>query len=214
MTERLLRVGAIAISHRHANVVGPVRLSCERDALRIDLLRVGRFAAGFVFVGLADVASYRVPYRAVRALVSDGQLLHLAIDPTVASPYNRFALAHFSHDPDAALLRAFRVRTWAALGSYLGPVPLAAAALWRLPREPVGGPVGSAAVALRGRVPVKASAEGGAIRPGDLLTSANTPGHAMRYVPGSSPVRGVVLGKALTALAEGTGEVLVLVGSF
>ena len=44
------------------------------------------------------------------------------------------------------------------------------------------------------------------------MTTANTPGHAMRYIPGSSPTRGVILGKALSTLDAGTGEVLVLVG--
>src|SRR5690606_2987477 len=74
--------------------------------------------------------------------------------------------------------------------------------LAELPRTPI---------ALRGRVPVKVTAEAGPIRVGDLLTTANTPGCAMRYVPGSSPTRGVVLGKALESLDAGTGEILVLV---
>jgi hypothetical protein len=34
----------------------------------------------------------------------------------------------------------------------------------------------------------------------------------MRYLRGSSPSRGVIIGKALSSLDSGTGEVLVLVG--
>lgn len=70
---------------------------------------------------------------------------------------------------------------------------------------------GDTPVALTGRVHVLCSGENGAIRPGDLLTSSSTPGHAMRATdPGRS--FGTVIGKAMTSLAEGeTGLVLVLV---
>jgi hypothetical protein len=69
---------------------------------------------------------------------------------------------------------------------------------------------GGQPVALTGRVYVQADATSGAIRPGDLLTTSDTPGHAMRV---SDPARapGAVLGKAMTGLPEGTGLVLVLV---
>lgn len=65
-------------------------------------------------------------------------------------------------------------------------------------------------VALSGRVYVLADAAGGAIKPGDLLTTSATPGHAMR-VSDHSRSQGAVLGKAMTPLREGTGYVLVLV---
>jgi hypothetical protein len=65
------------------------------------------------------------------------------------------------------------------------------------------------ALALAGRVPVKASAENGAVRPGDLLVSASIPGHAMRAP--ARPAIGTVVGKALEALDEGTGLVEMLV---
>jgi hypothetical protein len=65
-------------------------------------------------------------------------------------------------------------------------------------------------VALTGRVYVKADATLGAIKPGDLLTTSDTPGHAMK-VSDSSKAQGAILGKAMTALAEGKGMVLVLV---
>lgn len=55
---------------------------------------------------------------------------------------------------------------------------------------------------------VHADATYGAIRPGDLLTSSPTPGHAMTN---AAPVQGTVLGKALEPLESGTGRILVLI---
>ncbi len=65
------------------------------------------------------------------------------------------------------------------------------------------------ALALAGRVPVKVSAENGAINPGDLLVASGTPGHAMRAP--SNPAAGTVIGKALGRLGAGTGRVEMLV---
>ncbi|MGB3586995.1 MAG: hypothetical protein WBA23_10665 [Tunicatimonas sp.] len=65
-------------------------------------------------------------------------------------------------------------------------------------------------VALTGRVYAKVDASYGAIQPGDLLTTSDTPGHAMR-VSDSSQAQGAIIGKAMTALEEGQGLVLVLV---
>jgi hypothetical protein len=65
-------------------------------------------------------------------------------------------------------------------------------------------------VALSGRVYAKADARFGAIRPGDLLTTSATPGHAMK-VSEHDRGRGAILGKAMTGLESGTGLVLVLV---
>lgn len=66
-----------------------------------------------------------------------------------------------------------------------------------------------APLAIVGVVPVKASTENGSIRPGDLLVASATPGHAMRASP--NPPIGTVLGKALAALDDGTGTILMLV---
>jgi hypothetical protein len=66
-------------------------------------------------------------------------------------------------------------------------------------------------IAMSGRVWVHADATHEAIEPGDLLTTSDTPGHAMKA---SDPSRahGAVIGKAMTRLEKGkTGMVLVLV---
>lgn len=65
-------------------------------------------------------------------------------------------------------------------------------------------------VALTGRVYCWADATGGAIQPGDLLTTAQRPGHAMK-VTDHTKANGAILGKAMTSLEKGTGLVLVLV---
>lgn len=65
-------------------------------------------------------------------------------------------------------------------------------------------------VALSGRVYVLADASTGAIRPGDLLTTSNLRGRAMKAAE-ASRAPGAVIGKAMSSLSEGTGLVLVLV---
>ncbi len=65
-------------------------------------------------------------------------------------------------------------------------------------------------VALSGRVFVKANASGGVIAPGDLLTTSDTAGEAMRAAD-HERAQGSILGKAMTPLDETTGLVLVLV---
>jgi cytoskeletal protein CcmA (bactofilin family) len=62
-------------------------------------------------------------------------------------------------------------------------------------------------VALAGRVYVKAT---GPVRPGDLLTTSDVPGHAMR-AGDAARTHGAVLGKAMSELKSGRGLVLVLV---
>jgi hypothetical protein len=65
-------------------------------------------------------------------------------------------------------------------------------------------------VALTGRVYVWADASDQPIQPGDLLTTANLPGHAMK-VTDYARAQGAIIGKAMSALDEGQGLVLVLV---
>jgi hypothetical protein len=65
-------------------------------------------------------------------------------------------------------------------------------------------------VALTGRVYCLVDASYGAIEPGDLLTTSDTPGHAMK-VTDHAMAQGAIIGKAMTELKEGKGLVLVLV---
>ena len=69
---------------------------------------------------------------------------------------------------------------------------------------------GQQAVALNGRVYCWADASDAAIRPGDLLTTSEIPGHAMR-VTDHTKAQGAIIGKAMTGLEHGKGLVLVLV---
>ena len=69
---------------------------------------------------------------------------------------------------------------------------------------------GSVPVALTGRVYAWADASYGAITPGDLLTTSDTPGHAMK-VTDHGRAQGAIIGKAMSKLSEGKGLVLVLV---
>jgi hypothetical protein len=65
-------------------------------------------------------------------------------------------------------------------------------------------------IALSGRVYVYCDATHGAIEVGDLLTTSETPGHAMKVIDGERS-QGAILGKAMESLSEGRGLVLVLV---
>jgi hypothetical protein len=65
-------------------------------------------------------------------------------------------------------------------------------------------------VALTGRVYVKATAANGPIQPGDLLTSSDIPGYAMKATKRNKSF-GAVIGKAMSGLEEGEGLVLVLI---
>ncbi|UCC31340.1 MAG: hypothetical protein JSU86_03505, partial [Phycisphaerales bacterium] len=65
-------------------------------------------------------------------------------------------------------------------------------------------------VALTGRVYCLCDATSGAIELGDLLTTSDTPGHAMKVID-HARAQGAMIGKAMSSLPEGTGLVLVLV---
>jgi hypothetical protein len=69
---------------------------------------------------------------------------------------------------------------------------------------------GAHPVALTGRVYVRCDASQHAIQPGDLLTTSDIAGHAMK-VTDHARAHGAIIGKAMTALSEGQGLVLVLV---
>lgn len=65
-------------------------------------------------------------------------------------------------------------------------------------------------VALTGRVYAWVDATKTPVNPGDMLTTSNTPGHAMK-VADYQQAQGAILGKAMSKLATGKGLVLVLV---
>ena len=67
---------------------------------------------------------------------------------------------------------------------------------------------GEKLIAVAGRVPCKVDASYAPIMPGDLLTTSDTQGHAMKA---TNPVIGTILGKALEPLDAGTGTIEVLV---
>ena len=74
---------------------------------------------------------------------------------------------------------------------------------------------GRVLVAASGRVKVKVDASNGPIKNGDLLVTSDKEGFAMKSVPVEfGGVRmhrpGTLIGKALEPLAQGTGEILVL----
>jgi hypothetical protein len=70
------------------------------------------------------------------------------------------------------------------------------------------GNIGEKLIAVAGRVPCKVDASYTSIEPGDLLTTSDTPGHAMKA---TDPQIGTILGKALEPLDSGTGVIEVLV---
>jgi len=69
---------------------------------------------------------------------------------------------------------------------------------------------GTHPVALTGRVYCWCDASNGMIAPGDLLTSSEIPGHAMKATDWDR-APGAILGKAMSSLDKGRGLVLVLV---
>ena len=69
---------------------------------------------------------------------------------------------------------------------------------------------GSTPVALTGRVYCLADVSSGPIQPGDLLTTSDIAGHAMK-VTDYTRAQGAIIGKAMTSLEQGQGLVLVLV---
>ncbi|MFV9676167.1 MAG: hypothetical protein ACNYVW_00700 [Methanosarcinales archaeon] len=70
------------------------------------------------------------------------------------------------------------------------------------------GNEGEKLIAVAGRVPCKVDASYASVKPGDLLTTSDTPGHAMKA---TDPQIGTILGKALEPLDSGTGVIEVLV---
>jgi glyoxylate utilization-related uncharacterized protein len=70
------------------------------------------------------------------------------------------------------------------------------------------GNPGEALIAVAGKVPCKVDASNGPIEEGDLLTTSDNPGYAMKA---TNPQIGTILGKAMGSLENGTGTIEVLV---
>jgi hypothetical protein len=107
--------------------------------------------------------------------------------------------------PDGTLVRATEAYQTSVVGVYSTKPGFIGGA----PMDLEQGAAGKIPLAVVGVVPVKASAENGPIRPGDLLVASNTPGHAMKA--GATPPVGTVIGKALQGLDKGTGIITMLV---
>lgn len=153
---------------------------------------------------------------------SPENLLHVAgtakvevLEITGADMAERFAVSDLldpgtvvAIDPDrpGVLRRSERAYDRAVAGviSGAGGLPTGAV-LGNLTGREDGQPV-----ALSGRVWVKCDAGPAPIGPGDLLTTAAAPGHAMKAVD-HDRAQGAVLGKAMTALPRGKGLVLTLI---
>jgi hypothetical protein len=65
-------------------------------------------------------------------------------------------------------------------------------------------------MAMVGIVPIKVTAENGAIKTGDLLVASSTLGRAMKGTD-RSKMLGAVIGKALGSLDSGTGVIEMVV---
>jgi hypothetical protein len=159
----------------------------ETNRARIALDGTGYFNGGTVSSG-ADFAE-SVAVDAPAKEFEPGDVV--AIDP--ASP-RRFTLCR---SPNSALVAGVVSTRPAVLGTVHDIDAAGRAAL-----------ADEVRIGIVGIVPTKVCDEGGAIRIGDLLVSASLPGRAKKAP--ERPVAGTVVGKALGALAEGTGEVEVL----
>ncbi len=108
------------------------------------------------------------------------------------------------HPGQLCISRTAYDRTVAGVVSGAGDLPTGAL-LGNLPGQDTASPV-----ALSGRVWVKCDATRHPIVAGDLLTSAERAGHAMKAAD-HGRAQGAIIGKAMTPLAAGQGLVLVLV---
>lgn len=141
-------MGALAIAAERANAIGAVRLTLARDALEVELLRVGSFSTSFVPGALVEMVRFQAPYLSVRGLVEKDGALCLAFDPNVVAPFNRFTLSRFTDAPLEALVGAHRARVrWRTLATLL-PLPVGVLAAWLLPEAMASGWLGRLAIGV------------------------------------------------------------------
>jgi hypothetical protein len=156
----------------------------------------------------------------------DGVTLAKSLSVGGASTFNGYATFNAGHGPHADLAERYPGRGVAAadvvaigadgkllrctkecdaaVAGIVSSAPTMALEGTSAEREPV------VPLALAGVVLCKVDASKASIRPGDLLVSSSTPGHAMRCTS-RRPAAGTVIGKALEGLDKGTGVIQVLV---
>lgn len=120
-----------------------------------------------------------------------------------ATDYEPGDVLVISPDQDRAVALATEPYSTAVIGVYSTDPALLGGGRYL----PDSGETEMLPVGIVGIVPVKVSAENGAIRRGDLLTTSSTPGHAMLA---DEYVAGAILGKAMGELEEGTGVIEVV----
>jgi hypothetical protein len=169
------------------NGSGPALL-CTTSGTGLGLQVNGTARVDVLEITGADVAE-RFPTSDCRDAVQPGMVME--IDPTQPGKLR--------------ISRSAYNRRVAGVVSGAGDIPVGAV-LGNLPSSSDGPPI-----ALTGRVWVRCDARERIIEPGDLLTTSDTPGHAMKVLDHARS-QGAIIGKAMTILDRETGLVLVLVG--
>jgi len=158
----------------------------------------GTLHSSTVQSGAADVAEWV----AVSESVEPGDVLEL--DPSRTGQYrksrracSRYVAGVVSTEPGVVLGSAATDHSSRITGS---PLPITDSSSLITHHS-------QALLALVGIVPIKVCDEGGAIEPGDLLSTASRPGYAKRSTPEACTY---FIGKALEPLDEGEGLILAL----
>lgn len=141
-------ISALAIADEHADAIGAVRLTCFPDRLWIELIYAAPFRFGFAPAGVAKERTLAVPYTAIRGLFRKGRMLCLSIDPSLGTPFHRFALVRFTTDPAELLAGTFWMRALVSALWYGLPLPLGYLAARAVPSDLLLGTLGFAAFAL------------------------------------------------------------------
>jgi hypothetical protein len=184
-----VEIGGTANNSRHGSVTVHDSAGVARAGMSVDAAGKGRLVCDYIQInGGADIAE---PFEVRHdSTIQPGMVV--AIDPERPG---ELRLATRAYDPTVA-----------------GIISGANGILPGLMLQQLGTPAtGRHPVALTGRVWCHVDADaGGGILPGDLLTSADEPGHAMK-ASDRQRAPGAIIGKAMTPLASGKGLVLVLV---
>ena len=181
--------GMVAMTIQGANVIEAFRINQRVFAVT----QTGAVLADGPYGGPADFA----------------EMLPVAPDAT-CEPGDLLAIDHDGMMERAATPGATNIAgVYSTRPGFLGDIRLS---------QPDGGHAATprtwVPVALMGVVPVRATADAGPIRPGDLLTSSSVPGRAMRADLGANGQAGLrtsaIIGKALQPLPSGLGTINVL----